>query len=154
MHAGGGPVFSGLYVHRLDAKGRVSIPAAFRSASDGKFYVTFSPEGALRVFDEASFEKTRARLDAMDDFDPRVREVKRVFFSGPPPQECDAHGRIKLSPELRTYAELQHEVVLNGMSGYFELWDKARWDERYNSALQGFDTSMQQLSAERRSHVD
>jgi MraZ protein len=138
----------------VDAKGRVSIPAAFRNVGDGKYYVTFSPDGALRVFDETNFEKMRARLDAMDDFDPRVREVKRVFFSGPPLQECDAHGRIKLSPELRNYAGLQHEVVLNGMSSYFELWDKARWDERYNAALQSFDTSMQQLSAERRSPRD
>jgi MraZ protein len=147
-------VFSGLYIHRLDAKGRVSVPPAFRNAGDGKFYVTFSPEGALRVYDEGNFEKMRARLDAMDDFDPRVREVKRVFYSGPPPQECDAYGRIKLSPELRTYAHLEHEVVLNGMSTYFELWDKAHWDERYSSALEGFDASMQQLSSGRRSQAD
>lgn len=138
-------MFVGVHPHKLDEKGRMSIPTSFRSVSDGTYYITFSPDGCLWVYDSDGFNKYLEELESLDEFDSKVRSLKRVFFSGPPPQECDSHGRIKIPAQCCDYAGLKKEVVLNGMKNYFEIWDKERWDEVFNESLSGYDGNMRDL---------
>ena len=123
-------MFSGEFYYKMDAKGRVSVPSPFRDSSDGKYYITYGPDSCLFIYDEDGFEKRTAELEQLDDFDPAVRELMRVFFSGPSLQECDSHGRIKIPAVLADYAGIQKEVVVNGMSKHFEIWGRERWEEQ------------------------
>ena len=129
----------------MDSKGRVSVPAPFRTEGDGKYYVKFGPDGALLVYDEEGHERMRARLEELDEFEAQARSVRRIFYSGMAQQECDDHGRIKLSSEMIKHAGLKTEVVLNGMASYFEIWDKSKWDDEYAKSLMRFDRDMQDL---------
>lgn len=140
-------MFSGLHTHRLDEKGRVSIPKEFRAAGDGKFFITVSPDGALLVYDEAGFDRMRSRLNSMDDFDSRVRWLKRIFLMGPEAQSCDDYGRLKLTPKLIQFAGLKKDVIVQGLDDYFELWDKERYELKMDEELKQFDQYMRQLSS-------
>jgi len=132
-------MFVGEFHHKADAKGRVSVPSEFRSAGDGKFYVTYGPDGCLFVYDEAGFNKHVAQFSQFEDFDSTVRRMKRVFFSGPPPQPCDISGRIKLPGHLIAHAQIKRDVVLIGMQDYFEMWGKETWDKRHEQDLADYD---------------
>jgi MraZ protein len=123
-------MFAGEFHFRMDAKGRVSVPAPFRAQGDGKYYVTYGPDGCLFVYDECGFKAREAELNKLDEYDPKVRSLKRVFFSGPEPQECDSHGRIKLPAQFAGYAGIDKDVVMNGMAHYFEIWGRERWEQQ------------------------
>jgi len=135
-------MFIGVHPHKLDEKGRMSIPTNFRSVSDGTYYITFSPDGCLWVYDEEGFNRYLAELEQLDEFDSQVRSLKRVFYSGPPPQKCDTHGRVKIPAQCMEYASLSKEVVLNGMKNYFEVWAKEKWDKVFGESLAGYDRNM------------
>ncbi len=131
-------MFTGVYNYKVDTKGRLSVPAPFRAAADGKFYVTCGLDKSLLVYDGNGFEEYESRLKKLNDFDRQVRALKRVFYSGAPIQGCDSHGRIKLPPALIEFAGIEKEVVLNGMSNHFEIWDKAEYDKQYQSDIENY----------------
>jgi MraZ protein len=123
-------MFAGEFHFKMDAKGRVSVPAPFRAQGDGKYYVTYGPDGCLFVYDEHGFKAREAELNKLDEYDPKVRSLKRVFFSGPELQECDAVGRIKIPAPFAKYAAIDKDVVMNGMAHYFEIWSSASWEQQ------------------------
>jgi len=131
-------MFTGVYNYKVDTKGRLSVPSPFRAAADGKFFVTYGPDKSLLVYDGNGFEEYENRLKKLNDFDPQVRALKRVFYSGAPIQECDSHGRIKLPPAIIAFAGIEKEVVLNGMSHHFEIWDKAQYDKQHQSDIENY----------------
>ncbi len=49
----------------------------------------------------------------------------------------DATGRVLVSPELRSGASIDREVVLLGMGSHFELWDKDTYLAKEAEAMQG-----------------
>ena len=125
----------GEYRHKLDAKGRLSLPAAFRKAlSSESLIVTQSPKGeCLYVFEVEAFDAWVKSLFArFGGFDPsNVRHVKqrKLLNSRANDIVIDASGRIGLSPSMRSAAGLEKDVVLVGDSDHFEIWDASRWDE-------------------------
>ena len=61
---------------------------------------------------------------------------KRVFLGNAMDVEMDGTGRVLVSPELRAAAGIAKDTILLGMGSYFELWDKAGYDEKEAQALQ------------------
>jgi MraZ protein len=58
---------------------------------------------------------------------PTSRALRRLLFSGAVQLELDKQGRILLPPHLRSYADIQTEVLLVGMETFVELWHPAHW---------------------------
>src|SRR5947208_83209 len=106
-------MFLGEHIHSLDAKGRVILPARFRDQLE-QAYVTSETDGCLALWPPEDFErramemKDRARGGADD------RNVARVFFAGAQAAAPDRQGRVALPPNLRSFARLEREVVVNG----------------------------------------
>ncbi|RLD09277.1 MAG: division/cell wall cluster transcriptional repressor MraZ [Chlamydiae bacterium] len=140
-------MFSGEFSYKMDSKGRVSVPAPFRTSSDGRYYITYGPDGCLFVYDEAGFKERAEALGKLDDFDSKVRQIKRVFFSGPGLQECDSHGRIKIPGILAEYAEIEKDVVMNGMSSHFEIWGKERWNEQRQQDIANYFQNYKEMTS-------
>ena len=140
-------MFSGEFSYKMDSKGRVSVPAPFRASSDGRYYITYGPDLCLFVYDEAGFKERTEILAQLDDFDPKVRQLKRVFFSGPGLQECDSHGRIKIPAVFAEYAGINKDIVLNGMSSHFEIWGKERWDEQRQQDIASYFQNYKEMTS-------
>ncbi len=124
----------GEYHHKLDAKGRVSLPSSFRKVLDENLKVTLSPENeCLYVFEPDAFS---AWVDSFfeDDggYKSRSRrhvKLRRVLNSRARDIEVDSAGRINISADLRSDAGLDKEVVINGDTDHLEIWDAKRWDD-------------------------
>jgi MraZ protein len=125
-------VFLGEFQHTLDTKGRVSLPARFRNEMTARIVVSKGMEGSLYVFPAENFEESIERLLESNEFDPKVRKVRRFFMSGATDVEIDSAGRMTIPPHLREYAKLEKEVAVIGNGDRIELWDSGEW-ERYNS---------------------
>ena len=123
-------MFSGEFHYKIDAKGRVSVPAQFKNASDGSFFVTRGQDGNLLVYDEAGFRRRSLEIEKQYGGGKEARSVKRMFFRGGPLQECDSHNRIRIPVQLVEFAAIDKEVVIIGMNSHFEIWSKERWEEQ------------------------
>jgi MraZ protein len=108
----------------MDAKGRLAVPTRHREVLQalcaGQLTITKHPEGCLMVFPRPAWENFRDRIAALP---MSASGWKRVFLGNAQDVEIDGAARVLISPELRTAAGLQRDVMLLGMGSHFELWD-------------------------------
>ena len=141
-------LFEGRSRHTLDEKGRLAIPARFREIlkkrGDSSLVVT-NLSSCLVAFARDDWQKIKEKAVNLPLFDSAANTYIRYFISGA--IECPLkQGRILISPDLRELAGLRKEVVLVGHLARFEIWDKTRWEEEFESAKQSFTEISQSLT--------
>jgi MraZ protein len=129
-------MFLGDHQHTLDAKGRVSLPAKFRAEMTGKLVIAKGFEDCLYVYSADEYNRFVEELLTTEDFDPRMRRIRRFFTSGAVEAELDSAGRISLPPVLREYASLKKDVAVTGNGNRIEIWDSEAWSA-YNGEDEG-----------------
>ena len=126
-------MFLGQYRHTIDEKGRLTIPARFRSELETGAYVTQGYELNLLVYTTASFEHMAARANMLSTTDAEAREVRRVIFGRASGVSLDSAGRILIPTFLREYAGLDAEADIIGTGVYFEIWSPQGWTKALES---------------------
>ncbi len=139
-------MFLGEYQHTLDAKGRLSLPAKFRSRLTGSVVVAKGLDKNLYVYEVAEYAKRVEALMAEDDNDVKVRQMRSFFTAGADETDLDSAGRVKIATNLRTHAGLEKDVVVTGSGNRIEIWDAARWAEYNASATESIDDIAQELA--------
>ena len=132
-------MFSGVFQHSIDAKGRTSLPSRFREllAAQGaeKLFVTTDLiDPCLIAFAPAQWQKLAEKVASLSMFDPRTRLLSRAFIA--PAQECpvDKLGRILIPPTLREHAHLVEEITWAGTVERIEIWSPAAWAQVQKAA--------------------
>jgi len=142
-------VFYGEFIHSLDKKSRMIIPARFRdSIKDSgieKFYITRGLDKCLFMFPESEWETQENKFKAMPFTKKEVRRFKRLFFSGAVESAPDKQWRILIPDYLRDYANLTKNIVIIGVSNRIEIWDKNEWQEFYKSSKQDYEEIAEKL---------
>ncbi len=121
--------FYGSYLHSVDDKGRVAVPAKFRETLLGGV-VTKGPGFALVMYPPSYWEKLVGERDYSDVADPDYREYLFHFFSSSQQINWDAQGRLLLAPQLRDHAELSRNVVFVGLNQAVEVYSEDHFGER------------------------
>lgn len=119
--------FFGRYEHSLDPKGRVILPAKFRSHFDAGGYLTQYWEGCLALWAPDEFDKQMTNMEVAQELGRPERNLARVWASGTQEADVDKQGRLFIAPPLRQYAGLQTGVLVNGALNRIELWNPQRW---------------------------
>ncbi len=125
----------GEYSHKVDAKGRLSLPAKFRKVLSEDLVVTVDPaKECLYVFEPEDFEEWVASFFEKDGgFNLRNRvhvAARRELKARASEATIDAAGRISLSAKQREAVDIDKDVTVIGNTGYFEIWDAKRRDEK------------------------
>jgi MraZ protein len=132
--------FLGSHQNRLDAKGRVSIPASFRAllkSESGNAMVILRPSHKFACIDgwpEAVFKDAQERVEQMALFSPERESMEAVLYADAYPTESDREGRIVLSATLASHANLTDSVLFMGLGRTFQIWEPAA-GEKYRLAL-------------------
>ena len=130
--------FLGTHLNRIDAKGRVSIPAPFRAALRA-----MSDEGTAPLILRQShahpcvegwparvFEALATPLDRLDVFGEDHEDLAQVLYSDAYPVESDKEGRIVLPDPLVQHAGLSDTIVFMGLGRTFQIWEPAAAERR------------------------
>jgi MraZ protein len=124
-------VFKGTYRHRIDPKGRLPVPAAFRRALGesraGAVVVTLLDQ-CLAAYPPEDWARLEQQLAALPPFSGPAKAVTRLVASRAVDCALDVQGRILLPPGLRAAAGLGREAVVIGVLNRFEIWAPGRWD--------------------------
>ena len=122
--------FFGTYGHSLDSKGRVILPARFRTAFEHGGYLTQYRDGCLALWTPEQFEIQMEEVQARAVTGKSDRNMARLWAAGTQDLEVDRQGRMVLPARMREYAALESDVVVVGVIDRVELWDPARWAEK------------------------
>jgi MraZ protein len=122
-------VFKGTYRHRIDAKGRLPIPAAFRRGLGAEGRVVVTPlDQCLAAYPPSEWAKLETQLAALPAFSKPVKALTRLLASRAADCEIDVQGRILLPPSLRTASGLERDAVVIGVLNRFEVWTPEGWE--------------------------
>lgn len=131
-------MFRGSSTHKLDPKGRVSIPARFRSVMDSqgcKGLMLSRMDNTLVAYTYGGWEKIEQRVLSLAETNDAMRRFRRVFIGGAHDCPLDSQGRILIPPSLRQYAGLDKDIVLAGVLDHFEVLSQIQW-EKENAQLE------------------
>jgi MraZ protein len=127
-------LFLSTYVNKVDRKGRVSVPATFRSTLAANRYpslVIAYPSFRLPMIEcrgSDRMEEIQGRLDTVEEFSEEFDNLTQLFADAQP-LTIDGDGRVILSESLKEHAHIGDDVAFVGKGALFELWDPARYHE-------------------------
>jgi MraZ protein len=125
-------LFRGVNVISLDSKGRMAIPTRYREPlvehCDGNLVVTVDPDYCLLIYPLPEWEEIERKLAKLPSFNKKARALQRLLMGHATECEMDSHGRILVTPPLRSFASIDKRAVLIGQGNKFELWDEQRWN--------------------------
>ncbi|MGH9029083.1 MAG: division/cell wall cluster transcriptional repressor MraZ [Acidimicrobiales bacterium] len=122
--------FFGRYDHTIDAKGRVVLPAKYRPSFEHGGYLTAFEEGCLGLWTVEDFEERKLQMKEQSRRSRDGRNLARLWSSETYELEMDRQGRLVIPSSLRSYAELQSDVVVVGAMERVEFWSPGRWAEK------------------------
>lgn len=122
-------MFLGTFTPRLDDKGRIILPAKFRTELEDGLVVTRGQERCLYVFSEREFAEMHERIRQAPVNSKQARDYLRVFLSGAHPETPDKQHRITIPATLREYAGLDRELAVIGAGSRAEIWDAGVWQQ-------------------------
>lgn len=131
--------FLGTHQNKRDAKGRVSIPAAFRSAlrgpheSEAPVSLVVRPShkhACIEGWPTAAFDRLVGPLEQYETFSEDQEDLATVIYPGATRLECDREGRVLLPDPLVRHAGLGDFVTFLGLGHNFQIWEPAAANRR------------------------
>ena len=142
-------MFYGEYLHSIDRKGRLILPAKFREVAKGnfveKFFVTRGLDKCLFMFAEEEWRAQEIKFKSISFTKQEARTFNRLYFSGAVEVLPDRQGRILLPQYLKDFAEIKKDVMLVGVSSRIEIWARDKWQEFYGNSRQSFEQIAEKL---------
>ena len=123
----------GTFTCKLDAKGRLSLPADFREQlgeqADDYFVMRPGLHGTyLELYTMSDWQRQEEIFKKLNRFDKRTQQMVRAYIDGSKRAKLDASGRILIPKELLDRGKLNKDIVINSMFTNMEIWDKELYD--------------------------
>lgn len=128
------PLFTSTYINKVDKKGRVSVPASFRSAlpGDDQSIAVFPSlvSRAIEGFDYLYLEHISERLNNFDMLTSPglTQEPAAKILSRSMTISCDTDGRIVLSQDFIRHAGITDRALFVGLGRTFQIWSPEEYD--------------------------
>jgi MraZ protein len=134
--------FMGTHTNRVDAKGRVSIPAPFRAvlragAVDGPVQVVLRPSHkfpCIEGWSAAGFDELLASLDRLATYSDDHEDLAAALAGSAQLLESDKEGRISLPPTMAAHAGIGDVLSFVGAAKSFRIWEPAAAEQRLREA--------------------
>jgi MraZ protein len=125
--------FTGEYDCKLDAKGRMVLPAKIKNAlpegSGDEIVVRKGFEPCLVLYPMLEYKKIFSKIASLNEFNAEYRNLQRNFFRGNAIVELDSAGRILIPKNMLAFADLKKESIVVGMGNRVEIWDASKYDD-------------------------
>ncbi|MBL7064827.1 MAG: division/cell wall cluster transcriptional repressor MraZ [Anaerolineae bacterium] len=135
-------MFLGEFVHTIDEKGRLAVPAKFRADLTYGLVVTRGIDRCLAIYPMEEWGRLAKQVSDLPMTDRRARAFRRLVFANASDATPDKQGRVLIPPRLREYAGLDGEVVVTGLNTYIEVWNPDSWGEE-RERVEGYDANVE-----------
>ena len=127
-------MFLSSHENKIDKKGRVSVPATFRSYLNSMGYngfITYPSFSnfALEACSQDRIEKISNAIDSLNPF-----EEKRDFFATSVLSESenlhfDTEGRVSIPEKLLNHAKIKYNILFVGLGKTFQIWEPKNFEK-------------------------
>jgi MraZ protein len=127
-------LFLSTYVNKVDRKGRVSVPATFRSTlslhRQPNLVIAFPSVrlSALECTGSDRMAEMQERIETLEQFSDEYENLS-LLFADAHPLAMDGEGRVILPEQLKEHAHITGDVAFVGLGAMFQLWDPAGYQE-------------------------
>ena len=134
-------LFLSSYENRLDTKGRISVPASFRSSvSNEKFqgvilYRSFT-NNCIEGLSMSRMEQLASATDKMGVFDNQLDDLTAMLFADARQLAFDVTGRIVIPSDLLVHAGIRDTAIFVGRGNSFQIWNPSAFRAAQNAALE------------------
>lgn len=143
--------FRGESHHKVDNKGRVSIPASFRrviEACDPNWVQGIPPElvivygdhrrDFLECYTIEAINEVDAKIDALPRGSMERKFLQRLFHGKSFPTSIDETGRLVLPAKLRSKIDLDDEAFFIGAGDTFQIWKTETYDAQEDAGIEAY----------------
>ena len=127
-------MFLSSYGNNIDKKGRVSVPASFRTFLNSQGYNGFISypsfsNPALECCAQDRIEMLSNSIDTLNPFEEKRDYFATSILSESENLQFDTEGRISLSEKLRNHAKIKNNVLFVGLGKTFQIWEPNNFEK-------------------------
>ncbi len=120
--------FRGQHEHNIDAKDRITVPAAHRAALSDGVVVMEGVEKCVELWPRAAAEAMESVwVSPLSPMGADGRRIRRRVFGTSEQLELDSAGRVRLPQHLIKHASLDGPCLVVGVGDHLEIWNPAGW---------------------------
>ena len=133
----------GTYECKIDVKGRLLIPSAFK-----KQLAPVIPKGfvlkravfqnCLELYPLEQWEELIKKVNSLNRFKKKNNDFIRRFTAGVKFIELDSNGRLLIPKDLIEFSNIKREVTLSTSVNIIEIWDKSSYEKAIADSRDGF----------------
>ena len=127
-------MFLSTYENKLDKKGRVSVPASFRSHLSNLgyngvvCYPSFNNQ-SIEAWPQDRIEKISNAIDALNPFEEKKDYFATSILSESINLQFDSEGRISLTLKLLKHAKIKNSMLFVGQGKTFQIWEPTLFEK-------------------------
>ena len=127
-------MFLSTYENKLDKKGRVSVPASFRSYLSNLgyngvvCYPSFNNQ-SIEAWPQDRIEKISNTIDALNPFEEKKDYFATSILSESINLQFDSEGRISLTSKLLKHAKIKKSMLFVGQGKTFQIWEPTAFEK-------------------------
>ena len=125
--------FSGEYICKIDAKGRLVLPAKIKNnlpeVQRDQLVVKRGFEPCLVLYPMLEWKKVFSKVSGLNEFNKEFRKFQRNFLRGCTEVELDNNARMLVPKTMQLFAEIEKEVIVVGMGNRVEIWNPTKYEE-------------------------
>ena len=127
-------MFLSSYENKLDKKGRVSVPATFRSHLSSLGYNGFISypsfnHSALEACSQDRIEKLSNTIDSLNPFEEKRDYFATSILSESVNLQFDTEGRVSLTEKLLQHAKIKSNILFVGLGKTFQIWEPKTFEK-------------------------
>ena len=127
-------MFLSTYENKIDKKGRVSVPASFRShlsnlGYNGVIcYPSFNNQ-SIEACSQERIEKLSASIDSLSPFEEKRDYFATSILSESVNLQFDSEGRVLITDKLLDHAKIKNTILFVGLGKTFQLWEPKSFEK-------------------------
>ena len=127
-------MFLSTYENKLDKKGRVSVPASFRSYLSNLGYngVICYPSfnnNCIEAWPQDRIEKISNAIDSLNPFEEKKDYFATSILSESTNLQFDSEGRILITSKLLKHAKIKNVMLFVGQGKTFQIWEPSNYEK-------------------------
>lgn len=133
----------GTYECKVDAKGRLMLPAALKKQlnpvlKDGFVLKRSVFQPCLELYPMSEWEILMQKINRLNKFKKKNNDFIRRFTAGVKIVEIDSNGRLLIPKDLTVFAEISKNIVVSSAINIVEIWDKDAYEKAIDDATGDF----------------
>lgn len=136
-------LLTGTYECKVDAKGRLMMPAAIKKQlasvlQDGFVLRRSVFQKCLELYPMSEWQVLMKKMNKLNKFKKKNNDFIRRFTAGAKIVEVDVNGRLLVPKDLTVFAGISKNIVVASAINIIEIWDKDLYEEAINDATVDF----------------